>query len=79
MNRNNVEHFRHWQTIIDANPKRWLSPRKFRGEEHIAECLVIVSINCPSKTNETTLLPSNEQTGSGEDELAEKKIFFVTY
>ena len=51
------------------------SPRKFTGEEHITECLVIISINCPSKTNETTLLPSNEQTGSGGDELAVQKIF----
>jgi len=40
-----------------------------------AACLVTFSINYPSKTKETTLLPSNEQTGTGGDELAIYKSF----
>ena len=40
-----------------------------------AACLVTFSINYSSKTKETTLLPSNEQTGTGGDELAIYKSF----
>ena len=34
-------------------------------DQHDAECLVMVSMNWPSNTRETTLLPANEQSGGG--------------
>ena len=54
-------------------------PRKFIGEEHRAEWLVMVSINCPSRAKEITRLPSSEQTGNGGDELAVQRKFLVIY
>ena len=54
------------------------SPKKLIGEEHRAEWLVMVSINCASRVKEITRLPSSEQTGTGGDELAVPRNFIIT-